>query len=469
MSSVKELEKQRGKAQIKHNQTMRKIRQNCAVDAPNVRVVAQLVIQMVGELDALVDSHVSMVQKMNASLEQNVHQNYINLRQDEHDEVMEVANIVLGVLDEDGGPILPEIDTEAAKEDYKVMVLTLDAQIAQLQAAVAGIITPEAFVELLGMAQQVKQTILREFRKKCSDLREMLPDEIDDLKTAHDNQFNTKIPAIEKILVDLKNKKPAENQRQQARQPEPAGGGANVQANPQQVSRSSIKMKPLDPPVFDGKAKSYARFKQRFREMIEDNFDAMVQLEYLERGLPEKVKDRMSMVQKTPEQIWAQLDEMYNDPKVLVREAVQELHGLNKDKLGDNFMSKFATTLLDTETLLDNMGSGEYLRHPREVAFLQDMLPKGEALEYVKRSKGYAGNEFMQFKTFVEERKAEMEDLRKFGTGSLDKDLDEDVKQCNYCNRKNHLEKDCRKKIRDKNGADSDNDKKGMKDFEKGC
>ena len=140
----------------------------------------------------------------------------------------------------------------------------------------------------------------------------MLLDEIDDLKTAHDNQFNTKIPAIEKILVDLKNKKPAENQRQQARQPEPAGGGANIQANPQhqQVSRSSIKMKPLDPPVFDGKAKSYARFKQRFREMIEDNFDAMVQLEYLERGLPEKVKDRMSMVQKTPEQIWAQLDEM---------------------------------------------------------------------------------------------------------------------------------------------------------------
>ena len=123
---------------------------------------------------------------------------------------------------------------------------------------------------------------------------------------------------------------------------------------------------------------------------------------------------------------------MYNDPKVLVKEAVQDLHSLDKKKLGDNFIPKFAATLLDTETQLDSVGQGDYLRHPREVAFLQDMLPKEEAREFVKRCKNYVGNEFMQLKTFLKDRKDETESLQKFGTGS--KEENETVsKQCEFC------------------------------------
>ena len=70
--------------------------------------------------------------------------------------------------------------------------------------------------------------------------------------------------------------------------------------------RQTIKLKPLEAPVFDGKAKSYARFKQRFEEMISASYDTMGQLEFLESALPAKIKGRMSLVSKTPKQIWEQ-------------------------------------------------------------------------------------------------------------------------------------------------------------------
>ena len=46
------------------------------------------------------------------------------------------------------------------------------------------------------------------------------------------------------------------------------------------------------------------------------------------------------MIRKTPEQLWAQLDEMFADPKVMLREAMDELHSLDHKKLGDSFIQK---------------------------------------------------------------------------------------------------------------------------------
>ena len=85
----------------------------------------------------------------------------------------------------------------------------------------------------------------------------------------------------------------------------------------------------MDHPEFDGKAKNYARFKQRFEEMITTSFDSMGQLEFLEKAIPKWVKERMSLIRKTPEQLWKQLDDMFADPKVMLREAMDELHSVD--------------------------------------------------------------------------------------------------------------------------------------------
>ena len=159
-----------------------------------------------------------------------------------------------------------------------------------------------------------------------------------------------------------------------------------------------IKMKPLDPPSFDGQAKSYARFKERFQELISNTYGAQAQLEFLEGALPERIKDRMSMVKKTPEQLWEQLDEMFGDPRVMVNEAMSDLHSLDHKKLGSSFISKFSATLNDTEKLLEVNGNADHLSHPREVVQLQDMLPRNEKLECVRRKKNYVGSDYQKLK-----------------------------------------------------------------------
>ena len=82
----------------------------------------------------------------------------------------------------------------------------------------------------------------------------------------------------------------------------------------------------------------------------------------------------MSMVKKTPEQLWEQLDEMFGDPRVMVNEAMSDLHSLDHKKLGSTFISKFSATLNDTEKLLEANGNADNLSHPREVVQLQDMV-----------------------------------------------------------------------------------------------
>ena len=72
-------------------------------------------------------------------------------------------------------------------------------------------------------------------------------------------------------------------------------------------------MKPLKAPTFDGTTRSYTRFKQRFTETIVSNYDQMAQLEFIEKLLPMKIKVRMLLIQKTPEQIWVQLEQIFED------------------------------------------------------------------------------------------------------------------------------------------------------------
>ena len=67
----------------------------------------------------------------------------------------------------------------------------------------------------------------------------------------------------------------------------------------------------------------------------------------------------MSMIRKTPEQLWAQLDEMFADPKVMLRVTQP-----GPQKAGGQLHPKVSATLVDTEALLDANQNGYYLRHP---------------------------------------------------------------------------------------------------------
>ena len=451
MASIKDCEKARGEAEVKVNSELRKLRKACQNVAPNERLVANLVASLDEAYNRLVGAHVAYVIKLNTELSDPRHVQYIDRVEDAIEEVKNLAQIIIGERDENGSPV-EKINKEKLKLDYDLAKVSLEARIAELKVTVAGAMNENQNKEHLRIATELNTYIMTTFRDLGSKLWDAWPDEAAVWRTEHEAVLKEKIPVIEKALADLRRKSPvaAEGRDRQPPHVRHAGAGGiegehhpTFGANFQTPRKQTIKLKPLDPPSFDGKAKNYTRFKQRFEEMIVSSYDEMGQLEFLEKALPSKVKDRMSMIQKSPEQLWMQLDEMFADPKIMIREAMEELHSIDAAKLGVNFISKLAATLLDTETLLDANGNGDYLRHPREVAALQQMLPRVEKIEYIKREKSYIGGDFAKLKAFLSERKLEEEQLKKLGTGEMFDNTESEKKKCDYCSRKGHLKADC--------------------------
>ena len=364
MASMKECEKLRGAAEVKLQKEIRKLRKACEVDAPNARLVANLVASLDIALDTLIDSHVALVMKMNAQLDEARFTQYITRLEDAADEAKTMAEVITMSVDGDGVP-LPQLDSGRLKQDYTRMVLSIGTQLAGLKAAVLTALTKEQYGELTEGVKELSDLLFVQLRDVCTNLEKALPQDVDRLKEEHDVFYNQKIPEVEKLKLDLRVKKPPEIAGPANFQAPRVGEGAPAQEQ-RAVQKQTMKMKPLDHPEFDGKAKNYSRFKQRFEEMITPNFDSMGQLEFLEKAVPKWVKERMSLIRKTPEQLWEQLDAMFGDPKVMLREAMDELHSLDHRKLGDSFIHKFAATLIDTEALLDANQNGDYLRHPRK-------------------------------------------------------------------------------------------------------
>ena len=135
-----------------------------------------------------------------------------------------------------------------------------------------------------------------------------------------------------------------------------------------------------------------------------------------------------------------------------------ELYALSRSKLKpSDLMVKFCNTLIDTEALLDGIAQGDYLRHPREVAALEDLLPTAEAQEFIRRDARLQGNQFEKLRAFLMERKAEIQKLDKLGTKSrsdlTDSNTDDKPTRNKGCFRcgGDHLIKDCDKSEGDKN------------------
>ena len=79
-------------------------------------------------------------------------------------------------------------------------------------------------------------------------------------------------------------------------------------------------------------------------------------------------------------------------------------------------MPKLAVTLQDVEALLIEEGQVNHLNHPSQVEVLEDLLPRKEVEEFLKRNPNYQGGEFDVFKKYVNDRKKEVEALARFGS-----------------------------------------------------
>ena len=224
---------------------------------------------------------------------------------------------------------------------------------------------------------------------------------------------------------------------------------------PMTVRKQPVKIKPIDCPTWDGKYRSFPRFKKLWDENINPRHEDSALHLMLVQSLPKFVLDNISTLTDSADDIWNYLENKYGKPEVVAKEVMAELMGLDHKKLGSKFMGKFCTLLLDTHSLLASMGEEDWLVSSRSVSELEAKLPREEQIEWVKTLGTIGGDtKFEKFRAFLQQRKAVLELLDTMGYKAGAAGGRNDTK-CEYCSRSGHPESDCFIKQRDESSGGS--------------
>ena len=259
-------------------------------------------------------------------------------------------------------------------------------------------------------------------------------------------QKNTKLNELKCTYLA---KAPIKTESTSQPQPQPI---APSQSFDNSASKHPVKIKSMDCPTWDGKYRTFPRFKKMWDENITPRHQDSALHFLLCQSLPKSILDNISTLSDSAEDIWKYLDDKYGKPDVVAREVMGELMALDHNKLGQRFMCKFVTLLLDTETLLKSINEIEWLVSNRSVAELEDMLPQSEKLEWAKKMGSTDGDtKYQKFKNFLIGRKKILENMDMIGC----KPVGGRAEKCSYCNKGGHTEDVCFSKKRDQKNGDS--------------
>ena len=226
--------------------------------------------------------------------------------------------------------------------------------------------------------------------------------------------------------------------------------GEVARASQTSSGRQHIKIKPMDPPSWDGKYRSFSRFKKLWDENIASKVEDGAQHLLLCQSLPKHILDNISTISDSAQDIWKFLDEKYGRSETVAREVMGELMALDSSRLGKQFMIKFCVMLLDTHSCLTAIGEEDWLVSNRSVAELEDKLPREEKVEWAKKIQTIGGGtKFEKFKNFLLERKHILDTIDTMGS----KQADTGGGRCGYCNKPGHVEDKCYRKQREEGGT----------------
>ena len=88
---------------------------------------------------------------------------------------MEKANIVVGNIDIQSNPKVETVSLEMV-EDYQLMVLEVDAQMADVRVAIAKDLTIQKHKQMKELGEQFKAVITNNLRKKYLAVRASFPE-----------------------------------------------------------------------------------------------------------------------------------------------------------------------------------------------------------------------------------------------------------------------------------------------------
>jgi hypothetical protein len=224
------------------------------------------------------------------------------------------------------------------------------------------------------------------------------------------------------------------------------GNQTGVQIKP----KVKFKMAAMAIPKFSGKVVDYPEWRKLFKDCVESQYEESAAVMTLRnQALP---ADLVSLVPRCAElaTVWEKLDKRFLDPSRVWKGVKADLRNLDRKKLGNlKYMAELVSKLVDAENLLETVGMVQWLRQEDKIPEYEDMLIESERLEWVKMRPSLTGTPWENFRAFLLKMRDWYEEVSKTGTQDFESEEDSSKKKtCDYCNRRDHLEKDCFQKKR---------------------
>ena len=185
---------------------------------------------------------------------------------------------------------------------------------------------------------------------------------------------------------------------------DPAGGPGQVPIVPQQVPQQvPVQEAPAPAPVparkrqapkmpaadisFSGNTRDYLLFKQTFLEVVTEDAGPYAQFQYLVGALPEHVKEQVSCYSQDANNLWEQLDKIYEVPMVQVEAAMVDIGKVvtNPALSEQAMMKRLAVVYAGVVEHLQTAGCAVELKSDTFTSRLTSMLPPSEVNEFAKR------------------------------------------------------------------------------------
>ena len=416
------------------------IEQACSTDPVVRRTVTRKMGEMEGIYDKLVKSHSFYCKVAGMGLRSSDSSEYMNEMNKLKFSATQLAQTVLG----DDEEASKAANLKRNRKLVETLKTEVECAIPSLMELTSTDLTSEGYEEAMETVREAANKMERylEVGALVEDLEEEnIAKEYSDRLAVTFKDHKTKLMDIKIKLIKKSPSKPVQTVTAVE------DSGVTIAS----AKKQPVKIKPLDCPTWDGKFKTFARFKLLWDENITPRHEESALHYMLCQSLPKHILDNISTLTNTAAEIWAYLEDRYGKPKVVAKEIMKELMELDHRKFGtQKFMIKFCTTLHDTHSLLINLGEEDWLTSSRTVSELESKLPREEKIEWAKSGSGHVGEtDFERFKNFLTLRKSVMEALESMGGLSGDKEGN----KCSFCGKNGHTEDVCFSKKRAEKGS----------------
>ena len=431
MSAVTKAQNDRSLREVYLGTTQKELVKYCGQASPGIRRVQRLLNSLNTTWRDLMDAQVSYCAAKVIGMGSEESQKYLEEQQEIYFAGKTVAEDILeGEEDEtDEGEEKKQRGLNT-KREISIMEVEINEAIKCLTAVLSvATITSDGYKEAWEMLRVVEQRMKVEYKTLAGTLGENLEtSEASAEKEKAAKFMKDKTALVGDLRTKVMMKSPVKEEKPRV--------VTNTGVREDRFEKKTIKTAPIPVPKWDGKTRSFPRFKKLWEENIIPYHEDSALHMMLVQSLPREMLDEISSLASSFQEIWDHLEEKAGKVEVVARDIMGDLLSLSHRKSGQKFIAKFSVLLEDSEALLTSIGQQAWLTAPRSVADLEDLLPTSEKLEWAKQVKGSVGaDRFGKFKTFLRDRKDELEALETIGNkGSVQVSDSLGVSTCVYCN-----------------------------------